>query len=261
VTTKPGDQRTETIDFKKYRTPELVVSVTEIIDVRGKLVSGFKAAFFSFIGFLLIVGIAFWVRGNLTTFSLVIAYSLFAGAVFSLLIAIAGVVKRSLSEMEQLVTLLFATTAQIANDIQALGAGSTTLPPAKELIEGVYSDVLLPTVEQVVAKSIGWLGRPVLFAYKLTLGRVVRFVIKCVPETAFATDGDELNAKAQEVVDKLESISDEKESTDAKLNWAQSHLEYIGAKAGFLVLLPCYFVSTAIFAIVLIPLVVLYCWT
>ena len=260
MTMESGDQRAATIDFKKYRTPELAVSVTEIVDVRGKLASGFKTAFFSFTGFLLLVGVAFWWRGNLATFSLAIGYSLFAGAVFSLVMAIAGAVKRSLAEMEQLVGLLFSTTSQIASDIASLGTGSTTLPSARKLIEGVYGDVLLPTVEQVVAKSLGWIGTPVLFAYKLTLGRVVRFAIKCVPDTAFAADEDQLNERAQQVMAELESISDEKENTDKALNWAQRQLEYIGTKARFLVMLPCYIISVAIVVIVLIPLAILYCW-
>lgn len=255
-----SEVRAKKIDFKKYRSPELADSVTDIIDVRGKFVGGLKTMFFSFGAFLLLVGILFWIKGNFATFTLAAGYSIVAGAVFSLVMAIAGVVKRSLSEMEQLVGLLFSTTNQVAQDVSSLGQGDVELPSARELVEGVYGDVLLPAVEQVVAKSLGFVGKPLLFAYRMTLGRIVRKTIKLLPDSALAESSEQLKVKADSIMKDLKSVGSKKSQIDTTLTWAQDHLGALSTKAKFLVLLPCYVIASIIVLAVSIPLVVLYFW-
>ena len=252
--------RANVIDFKKYRSPELAESVTEIVSVGAKFVGGLKTMFFAFVAFLLLVGILFWIKGGFATFTLAFGYSIFAGAAFSLVMAIASVVKRSLSEMEQLVGLLFSTTNQIAQDVSSLGQGDVALPSARELVEGVYGDVLLPAVEQVVASSLGFVGSPLLFAYRMTLGRIVRKTIKLLPDSALAENKEQLKSKADAIMENLKTVSDEQSQIKKTLTWAQDHLGDVSAKASFLVLLPCYVIATVIVVVVLVPLVVLYFW-
>ena len=251
---------TSKIDFKKYNTPELATGVAEIVDVRGKLLTAFGMLFIGFAIFMLLAGILFWGKENFLTFGVSIAYSIVAGAVFSLAMAIVYVVNRSLAEMEQLVQLLFSTTNQVGQDVSRISDGTTELPSARELVEGVYGDVLLPTVEQVVAQSLGFLGRPLLFAYRMTLGRVVRTTIKMLPDSALVESGESVDSKAQKIVGNLKEISDEKSQILSILTWAQSHLESLGAKAQFLVLLPCYLIAGVAVLVIMIPLIAMYFW-
>ena len=248
------------LDFKKYRTPELAASVTEIVDVWGKFAAGFLAMFGTFVIFLLLAGLLFWNKGNGIQFGLTIGYSIFAGGIFGLAMAIVWTVKQSLSEMEQLVQLLFSTTNQVAQDVTRLGQGSLELPSARKLVEGVYGDVLLPVVEQVVASSLGFLGTPLLFAYRVTLGRVARTAIRLVPDTALAESDSSIEAEGQAIMSNLSEISDRKSQILTTLIWAQNQLSGLGTKAKFLVLLPCYVISVVAVSAVLLPLIILYFW-
>lgn len=253
---------TVSIDFKKYRTPELFDAISEIMDWRGTVGRGFYYAFFAT---LIISTLVSLVLIALTYSSWGIDYRLLIVTLASLVYiplmipagvfySIAYLLKNSLSNMLLVVDLLLESTKKISKDIQSVRSGDSRLPTAKEMVSGVYLEVFLPILEKVISDQLWILAKPSLFIYRLTFGRLMRVVIQSMPEQALLKltnheSSKDLQATADTLTGSLEEITDHETIILKTLTWTQEKLKTIGTMTKFIVMLPCYAITAIVILI------------
>jgi len=246
------------IDFAKYRTPELTEAFSDLINVRGIYLSAFIRFACGALLLGALGGLLFWSRTSSVGWWVPITgYSVFAGCVAGALFAIAELIRRSLSNMLEIVEQLLEVTKKIANDIAAVGEGEIEMPAARELVQGVYKEVVLPTVEKVVADQLGPLGTPVLFLYRLTLGRVVKAAINILPDSALEyAEGQTLEQSKEGMLSGMSKIAANEEKIVGALEWSRNKIVNVGGWFRFCLMIPCYIACVVLTALVLIPLFV-----
>lgn len=243
-------QKTQ-IDFSKYRTPDLIETIAEIIGLPGAIASIVKCALIGVAALVLVVWLLLYLTGSMTLMWATIfeVYSAPAGAIVGTAIGVAEFIRRSLSNMTKLVDLMLETTIQVAKDAQGLSKGDTEMPPTRDLVEDVYEQVILVITKQVLSKMFGFLAMPIYWVYHMTLNRLVRITIRLIP-------GDsEISAELSE---KVSQSANESGRVIASLRWTQEKLASVGGWIRLLVMIPCY--ATVLFAVGLIMLVPALVW-
>ena len=250
------------IDFAKYRTPELFDAILELVDWRGIFTTGLKQAAIACIVIGLSVGAALWAFSHYiqgVTIPVVTAIVLAILCIppslpAAISYAIAYLLRSSLSNMLLIVELMLETTKNVAKDIESLRSGDTEPPTPRELVQGVYLEIFLPIIEQIIASQLWIFAKPVLFLYRLTFGRLMRIVINLLPDKAMAavTNTQDLIEKAEnvdmgkivEALDTAKDHIDRGESTIVStLDWTKEKINSIGGRTKFYVMLPCYIIS------------------
>ncbi len=248
------------IDFKQYRTTALFEAVNDLIDWRGTIGRGFYWTFLATIGLAAIVTTGLCIashamgagRGELMLTAVVLLLvdlpaSLPAGLFFS----IAYLIRRSLANMLQIVDLLLETTKTVAQDVRSLRSGHYAMPSPKELVHGVYLEVFLPIIEQVIASQLWFLAKPALFLYRLSFGRLVHRVIQFLPEKTLDPESEQaaeekLRDSAESIKRGMIQIADNETTVVGALNWSQQKLHHLGGHAKFMIMLPCYVVVAVV---------------
>lgn len=246
------DKKPSKIDFRQYQTPELVRSVTDLIDVRGiYLRSAFKVLVTTVIVTLLIL-FAFWSRVEGIWWIPVLMAAVFAGTWLGGLYAIIQVVNQSFGNMTRIVDQLLELTKRIASDMRGISSGEIEKPTPAQLVKGAYTHVVLPVVETAISEQLGFLGGPVLFVYRMTLGQLVRLTIKMVPADVLtqAADGVSAEEAATETLTAMQKVADNEDRIVASLTVVQNKLRTIGGGLRILVMLPC-FLSLAIMVVLI----------
>ncbi len=232
------------IDFKQYRTPELYNSIRELLDLRGIYARGFYQVFI----LTFLIAVAFGIllitesdKLGLTGCLVMVIVGLEAGIVTGLCYALASLIRQSITNMIRVVDLLLQVAKRVAKDVNAVRSGETEMPSAKEIVRGVYVEVFLPTIEQVISETLWIFGKPILFIYRLTFGQLIRIVIRILPDrTLEMIEGQELEVTAKQTFESLEKIADNETTIVGALDWTQKKLVNIGGKVRILVMLPCY---------------------
>lgn len=251
-----SSKSTNKIDFKKYRTPDLVQNISELLNWRGTIGDGFwQASYVTFFSAVSLTGIVVvfscfyfgfdWRLIGIGLSVLVTGVPMAApGAIFY---AIAYLIRRSLDNMFAIVDLLLETTKRVSQDIRNVRSGEAEMPTAKELVKGVYLEIFLPSLEQVVADQLWILAKPALFLYRLTLGRLMRLVIRILPDkTLSGMSEEELEQAHASMSAGLESIADNETTIVGALTWTQEKLASAGRSAKIFVMLPCYIIAGTI---------------
>ena len=251
-------QKTQ-IDFKKYQTPELVETIVDIISIPGAMKSLFKWAVYGLLGLTLMVGFILWLTGNLTFIwtTLFELYSIPAGTLGGVALGIAEFIRRSLNNMTRLVDLLLETTARIATDIRDLSSGDKEMPPARDLVQDVYEQVILVTLKQAISMVFGFFGGPIYWLYHLTLNQFVRVAIQRLLPKSESTKTAEQLASTLAVAG---TATDEKGVVVSSLRWTQDKVGMIGGWLKLLVMIPAYCVLAFIIGIILAPLALTWWW-
>lgn len=245
-----SDNRSTKIDFKKYRTPELFEALSSLIDWRGTILSGYKNAMFGTLAIDAITSVLLCTITYLTQFSdwrlmllfgIVLIAGVFCACPGGIFYSIAYFISRSLDNMLKVVDLLLETTKKVARDMDAVRTGESEMPTAKELVQGVYLEVFLPIIEKVISDQLSIFARPALFLYRLTFGRLMRLVIKILPERGLEKlHGSDLQETADAVTGAMVGVAATEPLIVAALDWTQKRILKLGRWAKFLVLLPCY---------------------
>ncbi|MEM7454901.1 MAG: hypothetical protein AAF456_11180 [Planctomycetota bacterium] len=244
--------------LQSYRTPELFETVKELVSIPGAFRK--LAGWCMFGGFvmLIIAVVAFfsgWIQGLWAVFFC--AYSLFFGVVGGLAVGIADVIRRSSAGMLKLVDLLFGVTEQVAKDFRNLSSGDQKLPPTRELVQMVYADVILPVVENAVGGMLGFLGQPVLWIYRQSLGRAVHAAIKLIPVEATKEEEQKLEEAKDGMKNVAGAIAQREEKILGNLQKARKAVAGIGGTLRAVVMIPCYIVFTLLLLVLIVPFVVL----
>ena len=248
------------IDFAKYRTPELLESVMNLIDIRGIYVRSAKRVAIGMLALGVVGGLLFWSRtDSIYWFAPIVLYCFLVGAIMGLFYAIAEVIRHSLSNMLKVVELMLEVTKKVAADVASVSEGKSKMPSARELVEGVYREVLLPTVERAITSQLGFVGKPVLFLYRMTLGRVVNKVIQWMPDSTLEKiHGQSLEQEKKEVLAGMSEVAANESKIVSVLNWTQAKVVNVGARFRFAVMLPCYLICFVLGLVLMIPLVVIW---
>ncbi|MGI9470241.1 MAG: hypothetical protein ACR2NZ_01830, partial [Rubripirellula sp.] len=172
-------QKTQ-LDFAKYRTPDLITTIADIVGLPGAVAGIMKWALLCVAVLVIVVAFALKLSGNMTLMWTAIfeIYSAPAGTLIGLTLGMAEFVRRSLTSMTKLVDLLLETSAQVAIDVQRLSAGDTEMPPTRDLVEDVYEQVILVITREVLGSMFGFFGKPVYWLYHVTLNQMVRIAIR-----------------------------------------------------------------------------------
>ena len=246
-------QKTE-IDFSKYRTPELIETISNIISLPGALKSIFMWAFYGLLGLVFVVSALLYFSGNMTFLTTAITelYAIPAGAVGGFAVGCAEFVRRSIGNMQKLVNLMLEITAQVTSDVVALSTGDKELPPPRDLANDVYEQVILKTLKEACGAVFGLLGTPVYWFYHLTLNQLVRVAINRV------VSNKKVEATAPKVLastlSTVGSVAKEDGMMVSSLRWTQGKLDTIGGWIKFLVMIPCYIVLSIVIGLICAPL-------
>ena len=194
------------IDFAKYRTPELAEQVSEILSISAVVWQvlkwvGIWLCLLLLIGVLLFIGQAHW--GFLMG---AICISLIFGLISGITFGAARAIRTGIDRISNLFSLLLNLVQHIADDCRDLSSGKQVIPKRADLIRAVFSQVLMPTIEKVVANRLGFPGKPLLWGYRITLGRLVNVFIKRsvdqIPETQLDKI-DQLTEKAEQAAQQV----------------------------------------------------------
>lgn len=249
-------QKTE-IDFSRYRTPELIETISNIISLPGAFKSIFYWAFYGLLGLVFIVGVVLWFSGksNLFITGLAELYSVPAGTVGGIAVGCAEFVRRSLNNMQNLVNLLLETIAQVTTDVNALSTGEKELPPPRDLAHDVYEQVMLQALREACSGVFGFLGRPVYWFYHLTLNQLVRIAINRVVTDKKIESPPKLLTSTLTTVG---SVGKEDGMIVSSLRWTQGKLDFLAGWIKLLVMIPCYIVLSGVISLIVAPLVLIW---
>ncbi len=167
----PTGQPVAKVDLSKYPTGPLVEQISNLISV--------PAAFRRIMLTMLIVMLAAphacafimpmeELSGLLKTG--VYSYAMIAGMGFGILFGILRVISIGMRSVQEILNIIPRITGQAATDYAQLQTGNMRMPTGGELMEQVYDEVVLPTVEKVASSAFGFLGTPLFWAYRRTLG-------------------------------------------------------------------------------------------
>ncbi len=248
------------INLADYQTGELAARVVSLLAIplslRRVLFSALCVAGPLVVVTVVLFGLAGasgWVWIGATVYSL--AAGLVVGAAFGLL-QVASVAVR---DTQELMGLVLGASKRVAADYAHMREGTRQLPAGGELVQQVFRGVLLPVIERSVSKLFGSLGKPLLAAYRGTIGSAVKRLVRATNlQAARDTSVSVATAPITDAVAIAEGQTDAySRQIEAYLGVARATSETIAGRMRWLVLWP----ATALFALVTLvvslPLVVL----
>lgn len=160
------------IDFKKYRTPELLDSIAEISTAvlnPVSLVPVFLKALI--IVFFVINSIlsAWWFAAQINM--LLVVFLFVFGNIgipfMGIPLALMNAIKKLNQDIVNTLNLAMDITKEVINDLCKLNLKN--MPPVTDLLKGVIFVVLIPSLEQLVQERIKVIGKPVLWVVENAL--------------------------------------------------------------------------------------------
>ena len=174
-----GERPVAKLDLSKYQTSELVAQITELISIPSMFGRVILTTFlFALLVVFTCAVIFFYSQLSGVGWVLGCAYALVLGFLFGVLLGVLRAVSKALGNIEAILSLVLTIAKSAAEDYDRLQTGTARMPTGGELVEQVYEEVLLPSLEQAVAGAFWILSRPLLWIYRRTIGRSVRWMIK-----------------------------------------------------------------------------------
>ena len=231
----PGGQ----IDFTKYQTAALAERLTELLSVPGALRRIAETTFLVLILTAFVCSLIFTFSEITLLPGLVLsAYSLVAGFFLGLLLGLLRILSKTLHNIESILALVLEVTGKVATDYEQVQTGKSQLPSGGELVEQVYTGVVLPALEKVVANLFGPLSTPLLWLYRRTIGSAVHYVVKRVAAIQITSESAQL--LKEKTKSGLASVSNYSETITNYTASAMQVVNNIGRKIRFYAMLPTY---------------------
>jgi hypothetical protein len=245
---------TARIDLSQYRTGELADQLAQLVSVPGAVGKVLRTSLICSILFSLSCYLMFGFS-ELSTIPWFFActYSLAAGICLGIVLGVLRVMATTLVNVESILGLILDITGCAAEDYEELQTGAMKRPSTTELITQVYDDVIVPVLERTVAGTFGIFSKPLLWAYRRTIGGAVRYLIRRVP---LAIARDKHN---QQVVDAVEAdIDDLARYTDSIQIFATSAagiVTTVGKRIRTFALIPLYLLLGTALVLAISPFV------
>ncbi len=248
------------IDFSKYRTPELVTSITDFLSIGDKVIQVGRWAAIGCLVLALVVAAIFFPKLPLWVFFVVLFYVVPAGLGTGAMFGLAEAIRRSADGMLSIVDLALHETEIIASDVRKLRSGNQQLPPPGALVNQVYDHLIHPIVRDAFFADLGIIGRLLLWLYDRTLHRLIRFVIRrFVPDSYERIPTDEEIETTKELLSAAEKVADNEEAITSGLTAAREKIASVGFWLKLLIAAPLYLLFGVGFLLVVVfPLLVIY---
>jgi|GEM_PF-5201239 hypothetical protein len=270
-----GEAALQEIDLSQYRTPELVDNIAELISIPSFLIKllrwMFGALIFSWITIPWIFGELHW--GWMIP---IILYGTVGALVVGAAIGTTFGVSRAIGNMVEIADITFHISDQMLHDYRGYSDNKKTWPSPRQFVVAVYDCVIIPCVEIAFSRSFWIFGTAMVWVYKKTLGRVVRYLLKYTPaesiedsnansddanEKSRIETGEEVSSEetgADDANDHTEESEDDKQE-EVRHTWIKTTRKWIKTIGGSLkwtVLFPLILLCLVIVGFVIAPLVV-----
>ena len=248
------------IDLAKYRTDELASKVAEILSVPASIRTVMKTTLFAIL-LLIVANSLLYAAGNRALFPWLVSslYALVIATVLGFILGLIRVARLLALRSEGLLQLTLKTSNEVAIDYQSVRSGERQMPAATEIVEHVYDGVVLPAMESAVTNSFGFVGTPLLWVYRRTIGGFIRFVIKRM-KTDSLTDEDRRTVELE--ADKLfRDVADNASNIESVLGNALSFTQHASRMLRRVFLWPVQLVFGLVACAAVVPLVLCWYWT
>lgn len=248
-------------DFSKYRSRDIVDKLSEILNIRGSFSNVVRtAAYLEFALFVVFIAICILISDLAILEAVFLSVLiLLVGIVLGVPLGLLRVVHKSLANIEGVLTILLDSSNHAALDFAAMRSGDVEIPSGKEIVTGMYEQVIMPSIEEVVAEAFGFLGKPILWMYRKTIGAAVnRLLIAAHVEEHGVTDerisAEELNTA--EVDQAVQALSDEAKPALRFIDSAKSVVKSIAGGLRSYAIRPLYFVFWCLLILALSPIAI-----
>ncbi len=153
-----------------------------------------------------------------------------------------------------ILSIVLETTGKVATDYEQLHTGKMRMPSGGELVEQVYDGVVFPVMERVVAKAFGFVGGPILWTYRRTVGLAVRTLVKRV--NSKVTNVEQEQDIATSAKEGLAAIAKYSDTINTYTSSAAQYVEGVGSTIRFYAMLPLYVLFAISLALATIPILV-----
>lgn len=247
------------LDLSRYRTDELASKIAEILSVPEAIRTVSKTTSFATIG-LLIVNILLYVFVNnaLTPWLLSSVYALLAAVPLGFILGLVRVAGRLIDRIEDLLKLTLQTSLAVSHDYQSIQSGEKELPSAADIVAHVYNGIILPIIESTVTNSLGFVGTPLLWVYRYTIGKGIRFLIVRM-KTSLLSD-DEQAGVEKKTGEVFQAVGGSITKIENTINAALGYTQYVIQMLRRLFLRPCQFLFADVVVVALIPLALCWYW-
>ena len=247
------------LEFARYQTDALAARVAEILSVPSAVRLVFMTMCIVELMLLAVVAILYFVsNGSLLPWILCLIYVLALAAILGFALGLIRVARRFLDGSLDLCELLIEVSEQVAKDYQAMQAGDVEVPTAAEIVEQVYSGVLMPIIENSVAETMGVVGRPLLWVYGKTFGGVMRRMLAAM--AARSLDEEASKDVEKQTEDLIRDVAKTEELGDT-LRWAHSNISFATTAIQKYFLFPVQIVFWVVLVVSLVPVGCCWYWT
>lgn len=252
-----GVKEVAKLDLSQYRTGPLVERLVEVISLPLALLR----VVLTMVVLAIAMPIACYLVLPMEDFSTMMSagaylYSIVFGFVLGLLLGIVRVVAIAMRSVEEVLNIILQLTAQAAGDYEHLQSGSKRMPSGGELMQQVYDEVALPAMEKAAGKAFSFLGAPIFWVYRRTLGSAVRFVITSVAgKESDEQENDKISTAAESGLAAVAKYSDRIQRFTSA---ASGIVSGISRRIRVVAMTPLYVIFTGFVLIGTVPLVVMW---
>lgn len=184
------------IDFKKYRKPELVEKISDLIGFTGQA-GGIMFRRYAVL-LVIVIGLCVWFytqKMSLAGIILFFVVGLLFTAAAGTALGTKKVTEKAIDDSAGVVTLMLDFVKEIKQDLFSLAknkAGAKTA--VSDLVKGVSYGVFIPTVKQIVREKLSILAKPVVFVIEHALFYFTKSIASVIDNSA----GDAAGKKPEE---------------------------------------------------------------
>jgi hypothetical protein len=237
------------IDLEHYRTHELVDNISELISIPAFVVRVFKCMFCVVVASWILIPLVFGKAGIGWLVPLVL-YATAGALIVGTAVGITYSLGRALGNMVQIADLTFHVTDQVVHDFSSLAGGKKSWPSPRQFVLYVYDFVIIPCIEKAFERVFWFFGTLVVWVYKITLGRILRFMLKFTPAGKIVEQPQDESLSESKLNDERESFR------HTWINTTRQWIQSLGIRLTWAMLFPLVLVCTGITGFILAPLVV-----
>jgi hypothetical protein len=245
------------IDFTKYRRPELTENLSSIVSLPGTFKTILTAGAMAVIVVWVTIPTFFFDRVHWTlliaVFSYASVWAIVGGTLLGLVLAVNG----KLENLVQVVDVTFEISEHVTADVADLRGGTKKMPTARQIIFGVYDNVVLPALEGVVRGQSKILGGLLFRIYRWSLGRLIARVLRDAPREEDSSVNDSPPDDGAEL-ETLDTIDDAAQTIRRRIAGVREYLTTKGTTVRRVVVAPLAFIVACATLIAAIPIIALW---
>jgi hypothetical protein len=248
------------IDLSRYQTREIASRVAEILSVPGSVrtVVGTTLAVIILLG---ITNTILYMVSSQAIFPGLVSsiYALVIATILGFGLGLLRVTMLLIQRSESLMQLTLETSREVAKDVQEINRGGKNMPDAAQIVEHVYDGVIVPAMEASVAQSFGFVGTPLLWIYRRTIGGGIRYLITRIKTSTLSDDeATEIEHDTQRA---MRDITSQQNNIEWVVKNSMSYTKYASGLLKKFLLRPAQLIFAIIAIAAVIPLILCWCFT